>query len=78
MKNLNLFWSTRNGIYLPVGLILLQSLLYGFGDPITKDAFEVMPVFSLLTIRYSIAFLVLFLFSGKQVIADLRSSSVRD
>ena len=68
----------RTGIYLPVGLILLQSLLYGFGDPITKDAFEVMPVFSLLTIRYSIAFLVLFLFSWKQIIADLRSSSVRD
>ena len=52
----------RGQILLPVSLVLLQSLLYGFGDPITKEAFEVMPVFSMLTIRYSIAFAALMLF----------------
>ena len=35
--------------WLPIGFILLQSLLYGFGDPISKSAYEVLPVYSLLT-----------------------------
>ena len=26
--------------WLPIGFILLQSLLYGFGDPISKSAYE--------------------------------------
>lgn len=68
----------RRQVLLPVGLVLLQSLLYGFGDPITKEAFAVMPVFSMLTIRYSIAFAVLMLLFGKRIITDLRNSSARE
>ena len=45
----------------PCFLILLQSLLYGFGDPISKFAFDVMPVYSLLVLRYSMALVVLLL-----------------
>ena len=41
------------------GLILLQSLLYGFGDPISKEAYGVMPVCSLLSIRYLLALALL-------------------
>ena len=68
----------RGQILLPVSLVLLQSLLYGFGDPITKEAFEVMPVFSMLTIRYSIAFAALMLLFGKQIVFDLRKTVVRE
>ena len=38
-------------------LIVLQSLVYGFGDPISKIAFEIVPVYSMMTVRYTIAFL---------------------
>ena len=63
---------------LPILLILLQSLLYGFGDPITKKAYRVMPVFSLLAVRYMIAFVVLILLFGKRVRQNLRAVPVKD
>ena len=37
-------------------LIVIQSLVYGFGDPISKIAFDIVPVYSMMTVRYSIAF----------------------
>lgn len=45
----------QKAIIIPYLLVLLQGVLYGFGDPISKVAYEVMPVFSLLTVRYLIA-----------------------
>ena len=42
-------------------LILLQSLFNGFGDVLSKFAYGVMPVFSLLSIRYCIGFSVMLL-----------------
>ena len=36
--------------WLPCCFILLQDLLYGFGDPISKFAFDVMPVYSMLSL----------------------------
>ena len=38
--------------WLPFLFIFLQSVLYGLGDPISKSAYEVLPVYSLLTARY--------------------------
>ena len=67
----------KTGI-LPILLILLQSLLYGFGDPITKKAYRVMPVFSLLAVRYMIAFAVLILLFGKRVRQNLHAVPVKD
>lgn len=40
-------------------LIVLQSLLYGFGDPISKIAYERLPVPVLLTLRFALALLPL-------------------
>ena len=57
---------------IPYALILLQSLLYGFGDPISKAAYERMPVCSLLAVRYFIAFVFLMLIAGKHVVRELR------
>ena len=47
--------------WLPISFILLQSTFYGFGDPISKSAYEVLPVFSLLSVRYGIALIFLLL-----------------
>ena len=41
----------------PEALILLQSVIYGFGDPISKIAMEVTPVYTMMTVRYAMAFL---------------------
>lgn len=63
--------------FVPHLLILLQGLLYGLGDPLSKDAFFVMPVYSLLSIRYSIALIMLMLFCGKRIISGLKAAPVK-
>lgn len=60
-----------------VSLILLQSVLYGFGDPISKAAYESMSVYSLITVRYTIALVVLFALFGKRIVRGLKGFSVR-
>ena len=62
--------------WLPIGFILLQSLLYGFGDPISKSAYEVLPVYSLLTARYGIALVFLLLLFGRRIFQGLRACSL--
>ena len=64
--------------WFPCFLILLQSLLYGFGDPISKFTFDVMPVYSLLVLRYSMALVVLLLLFGKRIWKGLKQCSVKD
>ena len=56
----------------PYLLIVLQSVLYGFGDPISKAAYETVPVCSLLTVRYLIAFAFLILIAGRSTWTQLR------
>ena len=51
----------RRSVLFFAGLILLQSVLYGFGDPISKAAYETMSVYSLMTVRYAIAVAALLL-----------------
>lgn len=59
--------------YRPALLIILQSLFYGFGDPISKIAYEVTPVYTLLVIRYSIAFIVLASLFGRRIIHTVQT-----
>ena len=61
----------------PEALIILQSVIYGFGDPISKIAFEVTPIYAMMTVRYSIAFLLCFLLFRKQVTETIKSVPVR-
>lgn len=58
-------------------LIVLQSLIYGFGDPISKIAFEIVPVYSMMTVRYSIAFLFCAAVFGKRIVRTVRSVPVK-
>ena len=64
--------------WLPVFFILLQNTLYGFGDPISKAAYEVLPVYSLLSARYGIALLFLTVCFGRRILRGLRACSWRD
>ena len=58
-------------------LIVIQSLVYGFGDPISKIAFEVVPVYSMMTVRYSIAFVFCAAVFGRRIVRTVRSVPVR-
>ena len=57
----------------PEALIVIQSIIYGFGDPISKIAFEVTPVYTMTTVRYLIAFLICSILFRKRVIETLKT-----
>ena len=59
---------------IPYGFVLLQGLLYGFGDPISKAAYETVPVYSLLTARYLIAFLFMLILCRKRFLTDIKNT----
>ena len=59
------------------GLIVLQSVVYGFGDPISKIAFDAVPVYSMMSVRYSIAFLVCLLLFRKRIVETLKTVPLR-
>lgn len=48
-----------------VSYIMLQSVVYGVGNPLTKVAYESITPFWLLTFRFSIALRIFYLFLGK-------------
>ena len=58
-------------------LIVIQSLVYGFGDPISKIAFEIVPVYSMMTVRYTIAFVFCIAIFGKRIMRTVKSVPVR-
>lgn len=61
----------------PEALIVLQSVVYGFGDPISKIAFEVTPVYTMMSVRYSIAFIVCFVMFRKRIVETVRTVPLR-
>lgn len=58
-------------------LIVLQSLVYGFGDPISKIAFEVTPVYTMMAVRYLIAFAVSFTVFHKRITRTIKTVPVK-
>lgn len=69
--------NTKNQYIAACLLVILQSVIYGFGDPISKVAYETVPVFSLLTARYFIAFLFLCLLCRGTLITNLKSTEMK-
>lgn len=55
--------------------ILLQSLVYGIGNPITKIAYDSISPLWLLATRFCLAFAVIMLLFGKTVVSDLKKTS---
>lgn len=58
--------------------ILLQSIVYGFGNPLTKTAYESITPFWCLFFRFFLAFLIFMLFFGKSIIKQLKSAKILD
>lgn len=67
----------KNAILIPYSFLILQSILNGIGDSTAKLIYRTMPVYSLLTIRYGIALIVLLLIWGKPVYKGINSCSPR-
>lgn len=61
-----------------MSLIVLQSLLYGLGDPISKAAFDTVPLFKMLSLRYCIALAVMLIIWGRRIVDGLKKSKVKD
>lgn len=59
-----------------VSYILLQSVVYGFGNPLTKVAYESITPFWLLTFRFSIALIIFLAFFGKRIVSQLKTAKV--
>ena len=69
--------NSKNQYFAGCLLVILQSVVYGFGDPISKMAYETVPVFSLLTARYLIAFLFLCLLCRGSLVSNLKETDAR-
>lgn len=64
--------SSSKGTVFYAGLIFLQCLLWGIGNPIVKIGLETIPPFLCLALRYSIAFVLFLIFFGKQIIPQFK------
>ncbi len=60
-----------------VVLILIQCILYGIGDPISKAAYETVPVYFLLSLRYTLALGLMLLFWGKRIVRAVTHTPAR-
>lgn len=58
--------------------ILLQALIYGLGNPLTKIAYESITPFWCLTVRFGLAALIFTIFFGKRTVAQLRTAHLSD
>lgn len=57
--------------------ILIQSVVYGFGNPLTKVAYQSITPLYLLAVRFGLAALVLFVPFHKRILAAARKTPVR-
>jgi len=66
----------RNITY--ISMIVLQCLIYGIGNPLTKIAYESITPFWCLAFRFTLAFLVMAVAIGKSSVAELRTVKIGD
>ena len=66
---------THSGKALYISFILIQSLVYGIGNPLTKVAYYSITPLWLLAARFSLAFLLFALFFGRRLFSQLRKVS---
>ena len=61
------------GIY--IWLIVLQSILYGIMDVVSKQAYQTMSVYCFLFLRYMLAAGIMLLLWGRQILTELQTVS---
>jgi len=68
----------KNTVVSCISMIILQSVIYGIGNPITKIAYESITPFWCLALRFVLAFVLLAMIAGKRAIIELRSARIVD
>ncbi len=61
-----------------IAMIVLQSILYGAMDVISKLVYHTMPVYSFLFLRYVLAAGIMLLIWHKTILRELKTASVKD
>lgn len=69
--------NTRNRGLLCGGMILLECILWGIGNPLIKLMEGVIPNFLLLALRFTIALILMMAVYGKRIVAVLRKTDLR-
>lgn len=59
-----------------VSFILIQSLVYGIGNPITKIAYQSITPLWLLAVRFTMASAVLLVFFGRRILSAVKGAGV--
>lgn len=67
----------KNSKYLFYLFILGQSVVYGFGNPLTKVAYESITPLWMLAARFSLAFVLMMVIFGNRVITALKGHKIR-
>lgn len=67
----------KNWRLLAILMIVLQSVLYAILDPFSKLAYGKVPIYSFLTARYLLATGIMLLIWGRQILQELRCTSVK-
>ena len=67
---------SQNSLY--IWLIVLQSVLYGIMDIISKLAYQEMSVYCFLFLRYVLATGLMLLFWRKQIVSELKAARLTD
>lgn len=57
--------------------ILIQSIVYGFGNPLTKVAYKTLTPFWLLSVRFALAFTLFYIFKHKDINELLKRDKIR-
>lgn len=57
-------------------LLILQCIIWGVGNPITKFGMETVSPFTFLAFRFTLAFLLFMLFFGKGIVKDLKKEYI--
>ena len=79
MENQALLESEERGNpWVYVMFILLQSILYGFGNPVSKIAFESISALWCLAARFSLAFMLFVMLFGKRAYMQLKAANPKD
>lgn len=67
----------KNSKYLFYLFILGQSVVYGFGNPMTKVAYESITPLWMLATRFSLAFVLMMMLFGKRIVSALKNHKIR-
>ena len=61
-----------------IAMIVLQSILYGAMDVISKLVYHIMPVYSFLFLRYVLAAAIMLLIWHETILRELKAANIRD